>query len=167
MLGDLVIVLVPALLAFAAAVFGSLLAYRQWRGQRRVERNKGFDADRAAAYKELWTRLEAVHVRLRSIDVRDDEFDASLRDLNSFILGSEIYFEPGIRTRAADYLEAVREVATIVKSAPPDVREKFDRTDALFGVVDMDRLTQAYTAAEEARSALMAEVRANIGGDAP
>lgn len=162
---SVVVILVPALLAFAAAIAGSLLAYRQWKGQRTMERGKGFDQDRAAAYRELWSRLEAVHSRLRSVEVRDDEFDASLRDLNSFILASEIYFEPGLRARVRAYLEAVRNVATIIKSYPPELQRDYGLTDdPVIDASEMKRLADAMAAADESRTVILDEVRANVGG---
>jgi hypothetical protein len=164
-LGDLVIVLVPALLGFAAAILGSWLAYRQWKGQRGVERGKSFDRDRAAGYKELWERLEAIHVRLRTASVRDEELDSSLRELNSFILASEIYFDPGIRERARAYVEAVRRVATVIRSYPPELQRDYGMTeDPVVDPGDMKELTEALTSAEESRNALLTEVRGHIGG---
>ena len=166
MLGNVVIVIIPAVLAFVAAILGSLLAYRQWKGQRGVEKGKSFDEDRASAYKELWSRLEAIHAKLRTVEVRDDEFDGAVRDLNAFILGSEIYFDPGIRARTRAYLEAVRRFAAIIKSEPPELQRDFARTDIpLIDSTKMNELSEAFTRAEESRETLMAEVRANIGGD--
>ena len=160
-------VFIPAVLAFAAAIFGSLVAYRQWKKQRSVERGKSFDVDRAAAYKELWSRLEAIHVRLRTANVRDDDFDAAVRDLNAFILGSEIYFEPGIQARTKAYLEAARDISVIIKSQPPDARRDYEMTESdLIDVSELNALTSALKAAETARNEIMAEVRANIGADA-
>ena len=157
---------VPAVIAAAAAVFGSLLAYRQWKRQRSVERGKSFDADRAAAYKELWSRLEAIHVRLRSADVRDDEFDSDVRDLNAFILGAEIYFEPGLQARTKAYLEAARNVSVIVRSQPSDVRRDYEMTECdLIDASEMNALTRALERAGELRNAILTEVRANIGAD--
>lgn len=165
MLGSVVLVVIPAVLAFVAAVLGSGLAYRQWKGQRAVERSKSFDEDRAAAYKELWSRIEAIHVRLRTVEVRDQEFDSAVRELNSFILGSEIYFEPGVRRRVGAYLDAVRRVATVIRSYPPELQREYGITeDPLIDPADMGVLMQAFAAAEESRNALMAEVRAHIGG---
>jgi hypothetical protein len=160
-------VFIPAVLAFAAAILGSLLAYRQWKKQRSVERGKSFDADRATAYKELWSRLEAIHLRLRAADVRGDDFEAAVRDLNAFILGSEIYFEPGIQARAKAYVEAARNVSVIIKSQPADVRRDYEMTESdLIDVNEMNALAAALKAAEESRNSIMAEVRANIGADA-
>jgi hypothetical protein len=51
-------VLIPALLTFIAAIAATSVGYRQWRKQNKFERSKGFLDDRAAAYKELWERLE-------------------------------------------------------------------------------------------------------------
>jgi hypothetical protein len=80
--------------------------------------------------------------------------------------GSEIYFDPGIRARTRAYLEAARRFAAIIKSEPPDLQRDLARTDIpLIDSTKMNELSEAFTRAEESRETLMAEVRANIGGD--
>jgi hypothetical protein len=162
---DVLIIVVPAALAFVAAVFGTIVAYRQWKGQHSFERSKSFLDDRAAAYKELWSRLEAIHISLRTTHVLDDEFDSALLDLYSYILSSEVYFDPGIRDRTKAYLEAARRVATIIKDAPPAVQRDHAITATLeIDAADMRVLAAELQVAEDARAAIMAEVRSNIGG---
>jgi hypothetical protein len=66
---DAVSIVVPAALAFIAAITATAVGYRQWKKQQAFERSRSFFDDRAAAYKELWSRLEAIDVRLRQADV--------------------------------------------------------------------------------------------------
>jgi hypothetical protein len=159
-------VLIPALLTFVAALIATTVGYRQWRKQHTFERAKGFFDARAAAYKELWDRLETIDLRLRQIDVLDDEFDDAVRDLNAFVLRSEIYFEPGIRARVKSYYDSAREVSRIVHSYPVEElrRERGITEEGAIAGADMQEISEALRTADAARVAIMAEVRTNIGG---
>jgi hypothetical protein len=162
---EFVSIAIPAGLAFVAAISASAIGYRQWQKQHSFERSKGFLADRSAAYKELWSRLEAINLRLREADVRDEEFETRLRELNAFVLVSEVYFDEGIRPRVKTYLESAREASRIVQSYP-EVRHQRGITED--GVIDpegMQELFKVLTTADEARSAIMKEVRASLGAE--
>lgn len=158
-------VLIPAGLAFIAAIAATAVGYRQWRKQHAFERKKGFLDARAAAYKELWERLEGIDLRLRQIDVVDDEFDDAVRDLNAFVLRSEIYFEPGIRARVKTYYDSARSVSKIVHSYPLEElqRQRSITEDGPVAAADMREIHDALQEADAARNAIMAEVRINIG----
>ncbi|HEY6835487.1 MAG TPA: hypothetical protein VI142_03370, partial [Gaiellaceae bacterium] len=81
------------------------------------------------------------------------------------ILASEIYFEPGLRARVRAYLEAVRNVATIIKSYPPELQRDYGLTDdPVIDASEMKRLADAMAAADESRTVILDEVRANVGG---
>jgi hypothetical protein len=165
-LASILPVLVPALLTFAAAIAATAVGYRQWRKQNAFDRSKGFLDARAAAYRELWDRLETIDLRLRQIDVLDHEFDDAVRDLNSFVLRSEIYFEPGIRARVKSYYDSARNVSRIIHSYPAEeLRREHGVTErGTFAAADMREIREALQTAEAARNAIMAEVRTNIGG---
>ena len=122
--------------------------------------------DRAAAYKELWARLEAIDLRLREIDVLDHEFDDAVRELNSFVLRSEIYFDPGIRARVKTYYDSARNVARIIHSYPLEElqRERSLTEEGALDAADMREIAGELRTADEARKAIMTEVRGNIGG---
>jgi hypothetical protein len=157
---------VSAALAFIAATAATAVGYRQWRKQQDFDRSKAFLTDRAAAYKELWTRLEAIHVRLLKADVTDAEFDDEVRDLNTFVLSSEIYFDPGIRARVKSYYDSARKVSRVINSYPLEElrRERGLTEEAPLSGDDMREVVLAVGTADEARTAIMAEVRTHIGG---
>jgi hypothetical protein len=158
--------LISAVLAFIAAIAATAVGYRQWRKQQDFDRSTAFLTDRAAAYKELWTRLEAIHVRLRQADVTDDDFDDAVRDLNTFVLSSEIYFDPGIRARVKSYYDSARNVSRVINSYPLEElqRERGLTEDGLLSGDDMREIALAMRTADEARMAIMAEVRTHVGG---
>jgi hypothetical protein len=62
------------------------VGYRQWKRQPDTTRTSDFRAERQKTYKELWEKLEDVHVRLRTKAVETEEFRPLLRDVNSYIL---------------------------------------------------------------------------------
>lgn len=66
-----------------------------------------FAADHRAAYKELWTRLQEVHIKLRTEEVDLETFRHLLREVNSFLLRQSLLIEEEDRTLAARYLQAL------------------------------------------------------------
>jgi hypothetical protein len=168
-LADVLTVGIMAGLPCAAAVLGTAIGYRQWKKQQSFERRKPFIDERRQAYKELWSRLEAIDVRLRVARVGGDEFSHLVRELNSFILTNEIYFDSGIRARVKAYLDAARDASEIAASYPDafDVnrvrRERGLTEDPEIPYESMSALMNVVVLATEARDAIMREVQRNIG----
>ena len=70
----------PAIIALVGAIVAVFVCYRQWRRQQDTTRTSDFRAERQKTYKELWEKLEDVHVRLRTKAVETEEFRSLLRD---------------------------------------------------------------------------------------
>jgi hypothetical protein len=167
--------ILPAVLGFAAAITATALGYRQWRKQREFDRAKPYEDDRRAAYKELWTRVEALDVEMRGVSGRpsvftDAEFGSRIRELNTFVLSNEIYFEAGVRERVKAYYAALKRLDELIGERP-DAKEieQFRREREItetgqLRAGQVGELQDAFGRAEAARAELMAEVRRNIGG---
>lgn len=156
-------IVIPALLTFLAAVLASALAYRQWKKQHAFERSKTFISDKSAAYKELWTRVEAVDIRLRTYELRDEEFTRDLRELNSYILLSEVYFDEGLQLRVMSYLRAARRVSKLMMNFPKrgsHITEELTEDEAEV----FQEIREAVFEAQDAREAIRLEVRKNLEG---
>jgi hypothetical protein len=157
---------VPALLGFLAAALASVLGYRQWKRQDTYERSKTFIDDKSAAYKELWTRVERIDIRLRTVEkMRDEEFASDVRALNSYILASEIYFDPGLRQRVKTYLDAARHVSQIIGKYPAQQRQRAITETGPYSGEDLAELIQAVSEAENARETIRREVRMHLEGE--
>ena len=92
-MNDMLKTVIPALIALAGTVMVAFIGYRQWKRQQDSSRQSEYRTQRQQTYKELWEKLEDVHVRLRTEVVGGYEFSSLVRDVNSFILKRGLYLE--------------------------------------------------------------------------
>jgi hypothetical protein len=104
----------PALIALVGTVLAVLVGYRQWKRQQDTTLKNEFRIQKQQTYKELWEKLEDVHVRLRTELVGNDEFNSLVRDVNSYILKRGVYLEDDDQVLANRYLSKVREFTSLV-----------------------------------------------------
>lgn len=104
----------PALIALVGTVLAVLVGYRQWKRQQDTTLKNEFRTQKQQTYKELWEKLEDVHVRLRTELVGNDEFNSLVRDVNSYILKRGVYLENDDQALANRYLSKVREFTGLV-----------------------------------------------------
>jgi len=71
-----------AVLGLIGTLIVALLGYRQWKKQQDLARYGGFLTERQTAYKELWRKLEAVHLSVRSEEFREGDFRKLVREVN-------------------------------------------------------------------------------------
>jgi hypothetical protein len=101
--------LFPALIALAGTALAVFVGYRQWKKQQDTARTSEFRLERQKTYKQLWEKLEDIHVQLRTQRVDTDEFRSLIRDVNSYILKQGLYLEAGDQRLANQYLSKVRD----------------------------------------------------------
>lgn len=75
-------IIVPATIALLGIVVG----YYQWKRSQVQKRYDAFVDENRTTYRELWNKLEDVHVKLRTNDVTLESFRNLVTDVNSFIL---------------------------------------------------------------------------------
>jgi len=107
---------IPALIALVGTVLAILIGYRQWKRQQDAARVSEFRTEKQKTYKELWEKLEDVHVRLRTGSVEGGEFHSLVRDVNSYILKRGLYLEGDDQALANQYLSKVCEFTSLVAS---------------------------------------------------
>jgi len=108
---------VPALIALMGTGLAILIGYRQWKRQQDTTREGEFRSQKQQAYKELWEKLEDVHVRLRTEVVGNDDFRSLIRDVNSYILKRGLYLEKDDQRLANQYLSRVREFTNLAAAS--------------------------------------------------
>ena len=74
---------IPALIALAGVLIGLIVAYRRWHIERRDSSSADYRRDRRSAHKDLWERVEDVHVRLRAKDLSKAEMKRLIREFTS------------------------------------------------------------------------------------
>ncbi len=123
---------IPALIALVGTVLAILIGYRQWKRQQDTTREGEFRTQKQQTYKELWEKLEDVHVRLRTEVVTSDEFRSVVRDVNSYILKRGLYLEKDDQALANRYLSRVREFTSLVASCDSaDAKEAVHDTEEI------------------------------------
>src|SRR5512141_2834986 len=95
------------LLALVGTVLVAFLGYRQWRKQQDWVRYGGFVSERQAAYKELWQKLEAVHLYVRTESFDETKFDELVRSANVHLIEYGLHVDRGEKKRANDYMAAL------------------------------------------------------------
>ena len=114
-MSDLIKVAIPGTITLLVAVVGALIAYRKWKVEQERSRTADFRESQKAAYKELWDRVEDVHVQIRTKEMTRAEFSTLVRDVNSFLLKREIYFDDDLRGLVNEYLTTVFQLKTALE----------------------------------------------------
>jgi hypothetical protein len=123
---------IPALIALAGTILVAFVGYRQWKRQQDSSRGSDYRSQRQQTYKELWEKLEDVHVRLRTEAVGGDEFSSLVRDVNSFILKRGLYLEKDDQDLANQYMSKVREFTELVAACDsPEAKMAVNKTGAI------------------------------------
>lgn len=161
----------PAL-ALIGTIVVALLGYRQWKKQQDLARYGGFLAERQAAYKDLWEKLEAVHLSVRSQSFREKEFHELVRAANVHMIKAGLHLDRGEKKRVNDYLAALGNLGRLLEqSAATDAKSQAQRTLHDTAALPLEiqlrieGLRGAYTAVEEQRESLIAHFRKVLGAD--
>jgi hypothetical protein len=103
-----------------------VLGYRQWRRQQETTRFSTFVIEKQSAYKGLWEKLEDVHIKVRTEEVSQAEFNVLLREVNSYILRHALYLNDEDQVLSNEYLRMVfRFKEVLMNSVPPEAQEYF------------------------------------------
>lgn len=130
-MGEILKNAVPAIIALVGTILVALLGYRQWKRQQDATRSGGFQSQKQQTYKELWDKLENIHVRLRTETVGNEDFRSLVRDVNSYILKNGLYLENDDQQLADQYLSKVREFTNLVAASnSPDAKIALEDTAA-------------------------------------
>ncbi|MFN0138780.1 MAG: hypothetical protein ACKVQW_01670 [Pyrinomonadaceae bacterium] len=108
-------VVIPALLAFAGTLIAAYLGYRQWKKHGENAQKADYLKEKQTVYKELWEKLEEVHLKLRIESVEKSDFKDLLFGVNSYILKKQLFLEKDDQTLVNQYLQSVYELADAIK----------------------------------------------------
>src|ERR1041384_1705607 len=119
---DILKVAIPAAIALIGTIVTVLIGYRQWKRQQEASRYSTVFTEKQSAYKELWNKLESVHIKLRTGDVSLAEFNNLVREVNSYILKNGLYIEEKDRQLSSQYLKAVFKMKEIIITSGKDLQ---------------------------------------------
>jgi hypothetical protein len=145
-MSDILKIVIPAIIALLGTVLTVFFGYRQWKRQQDAARYGTFLPERQKTYKELWEKLEDVHIRLRTENVNQDKFRKLVRNVNSYILKRSLYVEKDDHALANQYLSKVREFTeAVAKGGSKDAKRKMGDTEevgpeVIQTVRDLERL---------------------------
>jgi hypothetical protein len=158
----------PAIIALVGTIIAVFVGYRQWKRQQDTTRTSDFQAERQKTYKELWEKLEDVHVRLRTMAVQTEEFRSLLRDVNSYILKHSLYLEKDDHRLANQYLAKVRDFTNLVasfSSAPAKIALE-DTADIPPEVMkSVEEMAKAQKDVDQIREGIVARYRKVLTGE--
>lgn len=106
--------LLPAIVALIGTLVVALLGYRQWKRGQDSARSAEFRSEKQKVYKELWERIENIHVRLRTLSIDAQQFNSFLTEVNSYVLRNELFLEKDLQRLVNDYLKKLREFTVLV-----------------------------------------------------
>jgi hypothetical protein len=162
-------VLGPAL-ALVGTLVAAFLGYRQWKKQQDLARYGGFLSERQAAYKDLWQKLEAVHLCIRSQEFREEEFHELVRAANTLRIKAGLYLDEGEDKRVNDYLAALGSLGKVLATSP-STNAKDAAQHALCDTTEIPRevllqvkgLADAYAGVDQQRELLIRHFRQVLG----
>lgn len=159
-----------ALIALAGTLVGAFLGYRQWRKQQNLATYGRFLQERQTAYEALWTKLEAVHLSIRSADFEEAAFRELVRVVNTHLISVGLYLDRGEKQRVSDYLAALGDLGRLLtESAASEARENAKRSMHDTAAIPLNVLDEvkglkgAYDAVEGHRERLILHFREVLG----
>jgi hypothetical protein len=161
-----------AALGLLGTLIVAFLGYRQWKKQQDLARYGGFLSERQTAYKDLWQKLEVVHLSVRSEEFSEEQFHKLVRAVNVHLISASLHLDRGEKSRVNDYLAALGKLGrlladTAATSAKADAQQSLYDTAPIPAEVlaQVAGLHDAYAAVEEKRESLIRQFRKVLGAD--
>lgn len=159
---------VGSLVALVGTLLVALLGYRQWKTQQASTKSAAFFAERRQAYKELWQKLEAVHLSVRSRTFSEQKFNQLVRAANTHVIKAGLYLDLAEKKRVNDYMTSLGKLGMLLVRAKSEdaTREACSTTTFSPDVLEkIEGLQAAYNTVEEQRNLLIAHFREILGAD--
>jgi hypothetical protein len=151
--------IVPALIALLGTLLTIGFGYWQWRKQNQSQRGTTpFNADKQAAYKGLWEKLEEAHVKVRVENTNATDYKKVVQDINGFILKQALYLDEADRTLANTYLSKLQEFSDFVQSSQNESMKETWAITSEFPA-EMTDAIRSYQEMEAARNQLLERCR--------
>lgn len=135
---ELLKTVLPTAIALVGTIITAVLGYRYWMRQRRASRRDALLDERASAYKELWEKLEDIHVSLRGRQQESSQFSEMVREVNALAMKQGLHIDDQDRNLASRYLESVFEYCRIINNSNIEaaMRPSFETTVISQDVLD-------------------------------
>jgi phosphoenolpyruvate carboxylase len=167
---DLLKTVLPAAIAFVGTLIVVGMGYRQWKKQQELARYGGFLSGRHVAYKQLWEKLEAAHLYVRSEVFEREAFQELVRAANSHMIVSGLHLKDGEKERVNRYLTALESLGRCMADArASSAREEARDTLYATGAPPADVLArvrglkEAFDHVEAERTKIMDNFRTVLG----
>lgn len=165
---DILKVVIPATIALLGTILTVVFGYRQWKRQQEASRRGAYVAEKQSAYKELWVKLEDVHLKLRTDEVSEQDFRKLVLEVNSYILRQSLYLDEYDRELSNQYLRAVRRMKDAVLEHG-DEESEFAMVDSLRMPPEVITFAKEYRESirqvDQIRGALIERFRTIISGN--
>jgi hypothetical protein len=158
-MSEILKIVLPSIIVLIGTIFASMLGYRQWKRQQKLN---FYIKEKREVYKEFWDKLENIHIKLRTEDVNQPEFDHLLQELNAFALKNNIFIDKLDQSLADYYLDNIYKFKNALKSSNNKKLQKdFHDTTILRpeDVGESSDLTKFFAEANKARFVLLKKVQ--------
>jgi hypothetical protein len=154
--------LIPALIALIGTLLTILVGVWQWRKQQQQARTASFNSDRQTAYKTLWEKVEAVHIKLRTSAGDEAAIRSLVQDVNGFILQNRLHLEAQDHQLANEYLKALQTYDQAIRTqSDPALKADWEDTRPMPPVTG---ILEVHQQVEKLRAALLARYQAVVRG---
>jgi hypothetical protein len=167
---DLLKTILPASIALIGTILVAIVGYRQWKRQQELARYGSFLSERQNAYKQLWEKLEAAHLYIRTEAFEKEVFQELMRAVNIHMITAGLLLKDGEKERVNRYLQALEALGQCLATADAgpareDARDTMYATGALPPEVlqSVKGLQRAFAAVETERTNLIARFRKQLG----
>jgi hypothetical protein len=142
----------PAMVALVGTTITAVIGYRVWKRQQRISRCNALLDERAQAYKELWEKLEEIHVRLRGRQANSSQFSQMVRAVNTFAMKHGLHIDDQDQELATRYLDAVHDYCNIISESKDKdaIRDGFETS--IMPPEVLDRVQRLGPAQEKVRT---------------
>lgn len=153
--------IVPAIIALIGTLLTIYVGFWQWRKQTRIQQTSPFVSEKQTAYKGLWERLEAVHVKMRVEILDPAETKKLLQETNDFILKQSLYLDAADYALANDYLKKLQQFTDLVKEGnDPKLKQDWEITGPI--APEIPQTLNLYRELEQIRTELLEKCRSVV-----
>ena len=169
---DIIKTVVAPVLGLIGVLVGVVFGYRQWKKQHALARYGAILTERQQAYKDTWSRLEEIHLFIRTEQFEESRFFELVRSVNSHLMKVGLVLDRGDKGLVNAYMQALEALGrSLLDAKASSERDKAVKTLHDTSPIPPEMLERvqglrvAYENVESARENLISHFRAVIGVD--
>jgi hypothetical protein len=106
-MSDWLKIAIPSSIALVGTVITILFGYRQWKRQQLVSRHEQYNSEKRVVYKDLWSKLENIHIILRTGDMTQQEFLKLTDEIRGYVIEHGLYLDDEDSNLSVEYINSL------------------------------------------------------------